>query len=386
MPHAQLVAGDRSVLHLARAGLALVLCATGLVGCGSGGGGRGAVGSVAARAERAPIDHEAYARIGYRIEWRGFPVMTQNAHVAQFDVLGDALVVQDSANTFTAMETGSGRNRWSNQLATPLTRFVGNVRVDNHLLASSDSELYVLDMQTGAQLDRQHLAVLVNTKPLVSKDVAVYGGASGEVLGHSLVTTFKKWGYMLGGSIDARPAAVGDLVGVVSQTGDVIILDPSTGSSTGRGRVFAGLANNPVGSPSALYVASLDQSVYAFGAYGGERLWRHRVEQPITDQPTLDGDRLYVAIPGAGLLAFNAASGEVLWTATGVRGSVVAERDKRLVVWDGSQAILIDPETGDVLDRVKLPGVARVAFDAFKDGNLFTTTSDGVVSKFTPRQ
>lgn len=340
---------------------------------------------MAARAEQAPIDHEAYARLGYRIEWRGFPVMTRNARVAQFDVLGDAIIVQDSANTVTAMETGSGRNRWATQLATPLTRFVGNTRVDNTLLASSDSELFVIDMQTGAQLARQKLAVVVNTRPVVKGDVAVFGGAGGQALGHNLTTGFKQWGYMLRGAIDARPAAVGDLVGVVSQTGDVIIIDPATGSSTGRGRTFAGLANNPVGSPAALYVASLDQSVYAFAAYGAQRLWRHRAEQPITDQPTLAGDRLYVAIPGAGLLAFDAATGDVLWTAKGVRGTVVGERDKRLIVWDGARAILIDPQTGDVLDTIPLPRVSRVALDAFTDGNLFTTTADGVVSKFTPR-
>ena len=59
----------------------------------------------------------------------------------------------------------------------------------------------------------------------------------------------------------------------------------------------------------------------------------------------------------------------------------------RLVVWDrpSETAATLDPASGEVIDRVRLRGVAFLEPDRFVDGNLFTASLNGVVSKFVPR-
>jgi len=362
--------------------------ATVLAGCSTGVSSpqRGATRSVQARAAQVEIDFEEYATLGYNFAWRGYPVVNQNARVRHFDVFDDIVIVQDSVNTMTALEASSGRNRWSNTLGQPLSRFVGNVRVDDRILSSSDNELFILDVATGEALERQTLQIVVNTPPVVSEGIAIYGTPRGEVLGHSLYTSYKAWGYLLSGAIQAPPTLVGELAGVVSEAGDVIIIDPRSGSSTMRARVFDGLSNRPVASQDALFVASRDQSIYAFGARS-EMLWRKRTEYPLVDQPAYHDGRLYQTIPNIGFMALDAVTGEEVWTAAGVRGRAVGLRKDRLLVWndDTDTMTLLDPQAGDVIETVQLPGLSEIEMTRFEDGDLYTVTPSGVVAKFTPR-
>ena len=332
--------------------------------------------------DRTP-EHEAFAKIGYRFEWRGFPFYGSNLNVQFVDLFGDTIIVQDDAATITAMDPISGRNKWSTRLAGDLTRFVGSARFDKTLLCASDTSLYLVDIRTGTIKDKHRLAVVVNTPPVVDGNMAMFGSASGELLGHNLLSGYKQWGYLLNGSITAKPVSVGGGIGAVSQGGDVIIVDPRNGKSRGRALVFEGLTNNPVAGADTLYVASRDQSVYAYEAVSGRRIWRHRTSTPITDQPAVHNGRLYVALPGEGLTAFNGATGEIIWAVQGVKGEPIGIRDGRLFVWDGSTATIIDNNRGDVIESTVIPGLKALKMTSFVDGDLYAVTPAGSVAKYT---
>ncbi len=341
--------------------------------------------TVQQRAANAPEAHDTYAKLGYRFTWRGFPVMAANARVTHFDVFDDIVIVQENANTLTVIEATTGANRWSAALGRPTNKFVGNVRTGDRVLSSSDHELFILNVDTGALLDRQGLEVVVNTSPVVFGSTVVYGATSGEVIGHNMGSRYKRWGYLLKGAIRSDPATAGALVGVVSQGGDAIIIDPATGSSTSRGRIFDGLANDPVANASAMYVAGLDQSIWAFSTFGGERLWRLRTQYPIKSQPTVHDGVLYVNLQEKGLTAINTATGEIIWETKDAPGEVMGQRDGLLFVWDGARATLVDKERGGVMEQTELPGVHELRMSSFEDGDLYTVTRSGVVSKFMPK-
>lgn len=338
----------------------------------------------------AGVDPDAPSRpefkLGYMLEWQGFPRITSRRGVQFFDVLGDALVVQDFDQNMTVMETGSGRNRWAAIVGDRLDRFLGNARTGNHLVVSSDTEVQVYDIQTGDITARQHLSTLSNTRPVIIGGIAIYGGSTGEVLAHNLTIGFKAWGYQLKGAIRAAPVLLADKdVGVVSQAGDVIILDGERGTAQGRrDSIFAGLANNPVGDARGMYVASLDQSIYAFSRANGRRMWRYRTESPIEAQPTIHDGVLYVYVPREGLLAIDARSGERVWSNKDLKGDVVGMRKGNLLLWDGKAFTTVDPERGEAIETVPFPDVRRLVFDTFEDGNLYLITRKGTVEKYGP--
>jgi outer membrane protein assembly factor BamB len=330
---------------------------------------------------------DAFSALGYRPEWIGYPVLPRGRTIHFVDAYPDIVVVQESGNSITVMDAATGANRWTSNMGSDLTRFVGNVRRGTgEIICSSESEAYILEAATGEIRERQRLGFIVNTKPVLMQNVLIYGCPGGEVLGHALGSGYKLWAYQLDGAITAPPVQVGSSVAAVSQGGEVIILNPRNGTAVGRGRMYAGLANAPVAGGTTLFLAGLDQSVWAFDETGREPRWRVRLEEPITAQPAHHDGRVYVVLPKEGLACFDASTGKRLWTTKGIAGTPVAVRNKRLIVWDGAVASLIDSESGDAVERLALPGVDWLIPDTFADGNLYAASRKGEVARYSPKK
>ena len=360
-----------------RATLALTLLACAPLAACSTGGSRGQYG-------QGEIFTDPWADLGYRLDWRGFPVLTGRRGAERTDVFDIGILVQDTQNTITLMDPDTGRNLWVTQVGRPATRFVGNGVYEDSVLVCSDNEVYFLDAQTGTITDRQSIAVVVNTPPVVMGETAVFGSATGEVVGHSLYSGFKMWGYLLGGSMQAPPVAVGQRVGAVSEAGDVLFVRPENGSSSGRASIFGGLDNRPVADARTMYVASLDQSVYAFSGDDGRRVWRYRTESPITAQPAVAMGMLCVMIPGEGLVALDALTGDRLWANPELSGEVVGSLEDELLFWDGRTLHALSADAGEVVASLPLSGAREVFCSPVEDGDLYVVTNDAV-AKYSPR-
>lgn len=362
-------------------GLALLAGVGG--GCESGASKRGLTPEQ--RAERMPPQHEAFDGLGYRLAWRGFADVLPGETIERFDVLGDVLVTQDTGSVVSVLEPASGVRRWSDQVAGRLTKFLGNVRLGDTLLVSAESELYIFDLPSSSLKAKQKLDLVVNTKPAVVGDVLVYGSISGEILGHNQRTGYRAWGSSLTGAIERDPVMVGDLVGIVSYGGQVIILDGHSGVSTARTSMYDGCDSQPAGAPGVMYCASRDHALYAFGS-DGRKLWRVLTDAPITGKPVVQEGAVYCDMPRTGLTALDASTGIQRWHIETVHGEVVSVRGGRLVVWDGKTATLVDPATGDIIESQTLKNVAILKADTFVDGNLYAVSPQGVVGKYQPKQ
>jgi outer membrane protein assembly factor BamB len=338
-----------------------------------------------------PISYEDYARLGYRRTWVGYPAITGSLPVTFFQPYDDMTAVLEQGTTLSILEPNTGGRRCSVTLSNPITKFTGISREENRLLVSSDADVFVIDTQTCNVTARQRIEKIVSTEPAHFGNLLIFGTPTGELLAHMSTSTIpgvKIWGYGMNGAIERKPVLIGRVVGAVSQTGDVAFLDAQSGNRVGRNKIFGGLSTDPVADEQLMYAASMDQSVYAFNPDGGALLWRYRTSSPLRTQPTVHGGRLYVGIPGEGLVAFDAASGSVAWKAKGLDDTVIVAAGKnRLVGFDAKAQMgyVIGPERGDVIERVKMPGVAMVKADRFEGGNLYTVSASGVVAKFQPK-
>lgn len=336
----------------------------------------------------APVDHDAFAQLGYRLAWRGFPILGRHGDISLLDVYDSGIVVNSTTNFVTFMEPTTGANRWTTRLGDPIDNFLGSAIRNGRLYIASDNEIFLLDDRTGVIEDRQQLGLVVSTPPTIYGSLAIFGSMKGEVLAHNLLNGFRLWGYQISGAIESRPTRVGDTIAVVSRIGDVIVLDGETGASTLRARIFGGLANDPVAGENAFYVASLDQSVYAFGSRGDSWDWRVRTDQPIREQPAISDGVLFVELPGEGFAALDtAAGGARLWINQDVSGAFVGVHNGSLIIWSRTThtAFRVDSERGDVLAQVSLPDVERLMMHPARDGDLFASSPGGAVSKFTLR-
>ena len=336
---------------------------------------------------RTSDTYEAFGLLGYRPEWVGYAVMPSGRRVTLVSIFDDIVTVHNTGNLLSALETRTGAIRWSAQMASSQERFVGTGRTaSGDVLSCSQGEVFVLDSKTGIPKDRHRLVSLANTPPVVVDAMVLFGCNNGEVLALNLNSGYKQWGHVLTGAIRADLVRVRDYVAAVSDGGDVVVLEPTRGELRGRAKIFGGSDAPIAASEEALFISSLDQSLWSFGLDGAPAAWRMRTEFPLRDKPVYHEGHVYAAVPGQGLVCVNAATGEKKWTLEGQGGHVVGVRGDKLVVWDGATAVTVDPERGDADNRVTLEGTRDLLTDAFVDGNLYAITPRGQVSKFSPRK
>ncbi len=341
---------------------------------------------IEARRQAFKIDHDAWNAIGYSIDWRGFPVVPEGEHIIFLNVYDDIVLAQESAATVSVLEASTGALRNSAQVANRLTRFVGNFRINNTAVISSDTEAFLMDLETGNVFERQSFSPrVVTTHPVYVDNQKIYGTAVGHVFSQYMKPAVEAWAFDLGSPIDVAPVLAGNTLAAISRRGDIAFLDPTSGTLLGKASIFGGCEAEPVASDSMVFFASLDQSIYGF-SLSGKQIWRVRTEEPLHITPTYAAGVLYVPSDDKGLRAIDAATGIELWSQKKIAGRVIAKRNGNLLTWDGTTAATLDPATGDVITQVRLEGLSMLKADKFEDGNLYAVSTTGIIAKFIPWQ
>ncbi len=331
------------------------------------------------------VSDEDFARLGYRRDWSGFPGAFRGQQFKFVKCYEDLIILQDSASTVSAIETGTGARRWANILANPLTNFLGIERIGDEVYCSSESDIYALKTSTGALVGRQDISKTVSTAPVLVGNTLVFGTPAGQLLAHYLGQSIALWGNTTDGAVLRSPVLVGDAIGAVSETGHIIFVRRDTGTLLGRSRMYDGTNCDPAASDSMMFVAGRDHSLYAFSPSNSRPVWRKRTGSPLVWSPVYHAGTVWCALPEDGLTAFFADSGSQRWSSKGVDGRVIGTRAGKLLVWNGSKAFLLDPERGDVFETIDTPGVDMLVTDKFDDGNLYAISNLGVIIRLIPR-
>lgn len=332
------------------------------------------------------VNFEDWKKLGYRLDWVGYSDSTsrRDLKLRHFMAFEDIVVAQGADSTVTVLENGTGKRRWSTELSGPLTRFVGISRDpadSSRLYVVSESELFVLSAPTGNLADRQRFERVVNTAPIVAGETLIFGTTTGEIYAHNTAVNSRAWGFISDAGFDGNPVVASEVVGSVSQKGDLMFLTTG-GKIVGRSRIYGGVATHPVSNGKMMFVASLDQSLWGFDPYSTTS-WRYRTSQPLRVQPSAAGEFVYCEIPGEGLVCFDAMTGDVVWKSKDARGTVFTQRGGKLLSWNDGEIFQIDPANGDVIERIKTPGIVSTFATDFMDGTVYVTSDKGVIAKFS---
>ncbi len=359
----------------------LLLAAAGLSACSSSPSPAPQSFSIA-----TPPSRDGLASLGLRLEWTGYAPVVSGGSLTNFEVLGDALIVQDSSAICSLLSPAGGDVRWSTPLGGPTTRVVGNARVGSRFAVCSEAEVFILDDLTGNILGRQRLERVATTAPAQLGDLLIFGGTGPSLFAHSTATGYAAWVYGVRGPFDAAPVLLNDLaVAAATRSGDVLIIEPPTGKALTRASVFDGPRAAIAASPSTAFVAARDQSVYAFRPGDSRPLWRARTDSPLNGSAAHHDGRVFTVVPSRGLSAFDAATGKPLWSTAAATGSVVAVRAGRLLTWNGTDAALIDAASGAVIGSTPIPGAAWLVPDRFEMTAVYAVSPSGAIHKLTPR-
>jgi hypothetical protein len=257
----------------------------------------------------------------------------------------------------------------------------------------SGGALFVLDAATGSQVARQRLGQIANTAPALRPPFMLYGARNGQLVWHAYEVGYQSRGYQVAPSIRIPPLLAGGTVVVVGTDGTVMGLDVDAAAQLWQERLLDEVIASPAaGGDGLIFVAGLDQHLWAFDARTGRRAWRYLSESPLETPPVVIGDRVYQFVPGEGLLCFeaqplDAPGGRMVWRAPEVRGVVMGAYPRHLLVWDEQERTLTAVETarGGTIESVNLPLVRHLVLTARESGDVVAAANDGRVTRLVPK-
>lgn len=207
----------------------------------------------------------------------------------------------------------------------------------------------------------------------------------------------KRWQFATGKPVKARPAVIGDSVYLASDSGFLYRLDKRSGAERWRAKIDRGsperiptnqeasrwdrYGSSVVADGKRVYVASRDNTLYAFDLASGKEQWRVQTQDMMTATPALYRDMVLFADYKGLVQAVGASDGKTRWTYDArlpVAGDLVVDADRVFVGSRTYDLIALDAANGKELWKhyywfswIESPPVVR-------DGVVYTGSSDGV--------
>lgn len=348
---------------------------------------------------RMVIGPTAARSLGYRIAWESSPLAVAPERISIVAPSGDSIFTLDSRNNLSRLREVDGVRIWAAPVGGPYDRALDVVETPSdaggsegdRVLVLTEGSLYVVDADNGVLTDRQSLFRPANTPGVLAGPFLIYGGRTGQIVWHEQRVGHHWRVNELEGSIRTAPILAGTDIAAASSAGDLAVMDLRTARTIWSKKLLAGISAPMATGRGFLYVAGLDQYLWAIDVGNGQTIWKHINESPLLTGPTLLGERLYQRIPSRGLVCFDAfvkdrPDGVILWTNAEVPGEVIGERGNAILVWDApSRTMTRLDRTGGVIETLKLSNVAMLTLERSEGGSIYALADDGRLSRLVPR-
>ncbi len=347
-----------------------------------------AMASLEARYVCGPASADEF---GLRIVWQTEPLVTRDAVLHIVNASPDSVWFGDSSGSIVRLRRDNGETVWRSSTFQGIERmlaleYLPTERNDNVYVVTELGSV-IMDAATGNLLKRTRFSQLPSNVPAIYGQTMIYGTNTGLASWFLYATGYNWRATTLGGHVVAPVTIAGDIAIVGSTNGTVLAMDaPSAGIRWSR-KLSAGVETPIATDSQACYVASHDQSLWAFDQMRGRVLWQYFTQTSLRNPPVRIADGLYLQIPGEGLVSFtplpnNKPDGEVLWKSK-APGNIIGRIDTNVMAWDRSTHTLsaVDVGTGRIVHQVILPKVQAIQFSPMIDGDVFIAAKDGAVER-----
>jgi outer membrane protein assembly factor BamB len=327
--------------------------------------------------------------LGYRIVWQTEPLVTKDATMQVTTATADSVWFGDSAGSVVRIRRDSGETVWRSSTYQGVERMIGieylpTPQADNVYVVTELGSV-TLDAVTGNLLKRGRFAHLPMTEPTVFGPYMIFGTRTGLASWYQYKTGYNWRAATVGAAVHGKVTITGDTALAAGTNGKVMALGAPNAGIRWTRTLSAGVEAPIAADDSSCYVASRDQSLWAFDLMRGRVLWQYFTQAALVNPPVRIADGLYLQIPGEGLVSFNPTTGkpdgEVRWKSK-AKGNVLARVGTDLMAWDAAGRTLtaVDAGTGRIVREVALPKVKAVVFDTAR-GDLFVSDESGNVER-----
>lgn len=340
------------------------------------------------------VDRDTAHELGYRIDWQRNTHPSENSGIKDVTAQGDSVFVLDGRNFLARLRRSDGVQIWR----IPVGDAIDEIQGINYMPAirriyiTSGGVMLVLESDTGSQIAKQKLGEIANTTSAIYGSYFIYGARNGQLVWHTYSVGHEWRAYQVSPSIQLDPQIYDSVVVTVGNNNRVMVLDAGTTSQLWSKYLLNEITARPAVGLGNVYIAGLDQHLWALDIDTGYQTWRYLSRSPLTDSPVIVGERVYQQIPADGLVCFearpiDAPEGVILWTADSVKGNVIARIDSNLLVWDDDRREMdvIDIAYGSVAKHLSMPNVQYLLGSLGGKGDVIMASEDGRVMRLVPR-
>lgn len=354
--------------------------------------------TVAALNARYIVGPTPSRELGMRISWQQDVPLDGSTGIKSLWMAGSDVLAVDGRNRLTLLRASDGNQVWHAVPLPPQEAVLGVNRLTmprghDRIFLTTDTDLFEIDANTGHLITRQNMLRIPDTGVSQFGTNLIFGCSDGRIIWHNVTVGHEMQANKLNSGIAATPQLVGTDVVVVSEKGEVMMLDAITSKRIWQYNLPAGISAAPAASELGVFVAGLGQSLWSLNERDGSVNWKYFTESPLTTGPTLFSDRVFQFVPTEGLVCFDAVSagklnGTVLWRVNGLSGEIITVIGNDLVLWDSNARMLrlVEATRGGIRAEVHLPQAAGV--QAFRpDGRnlvFLTWSDDGRIERLIP--
>jgi len=317
----------------------------------------------------------------------------------------------DTKNTVVAHHDQTGRPLWRTDISHPIEKeqvIAGGLAYDGGVLyvTSGYNEVLALNPEDGAIYWRQPIKGASRAAPTVHNGQVYIATMNNAILALDARDGKLLWDYeaidettgLLG---DASPAADDSLVVAALSSGDLIGLDPETGSlkwqdnlanSLRFGSNLTGLSEIrglPVIYGDAVIAVGFGGRMVVLDKNTGQRKWQQKISSAET--PWVAGNTVYVLGVNHKLMAFDLISGDILWIANLPQYKDEKKRDavlnwvgpvmgggRIIIMADTGLALEFNPVTGAEANRWSIKANLKIS-PILANGALYALAENGTL-------
>lgn len=260
-------------------------------------------------------------------------------------------------------------------------------------IGSTDGKLYAFDAFSGQPKWAAHTGGLIESSPTLVNGLAYIGSTDGRLYAFNALSGHQQWSTSIGSAILSSPAVANGLVYIGATDGKLYAFDALSGQkkwaasgTPGEYVTFStpAVANGVVYVSSQDNIDSRDNSLYAFYAYNGVKIWQSERLRFKLSSPAIANSLIYVGSQNGQIYAFNATSGKLQWsTATGSSVKAAPTLANGLFFANSLNGLF---SAFDALSGRRMweytTGNASESSPAIADGALYTTTQNGQLYAF----
>ena len=234
------------------------------------------------------------------------------------------LVVATSDGLVQTLDAETGRLLWSSSC--------GSSSAPAHPAALSPAgvslihgrHLYLLDWQTGKQLQRKELEYGSSIALAVAGNLAYVSDFRGRIEAYGLGTTVIPWTAQISGRSVGQPVSLKDqsFCAIASSNGYMYTMrGGDTPGMWTRYAAASAMSGCLAAGNHAFYVGSVEGVLAKIGVDPKleNMVWDVTTGEPLTSPPLVIGERIYVANESGRLLCIDDNQGALLWTEAGMR-------------------------------------------------------------------